>query len=113
VFEVAHSLLEFFEFSESAEGSLEDGLVAAEVDMLIEDAKAQALHALDRTFIWYFGLGNESKYCGLAGTVRTDQADVFAGVDLKTNGAQDLLRAVGFENLTKSKKHLRIVTRHR
>src|SRR5262249_4170296 len=51
------------------------------------------------------GAHDQTQQCRLARAVTANQTDMFSGIDLKSDAAQHLLRAVGFGHSCETEKH--------
>src|SRR5262249_3757537 len=76
-----------------------------EVDMLRQQTELQRARTCDLAAISRFVAGHQTKDRRLAGSVAAHKANVLARINLQRSATQDVLRAVGFENVCESKQH--------
>src|SRR5262245_9304127 len=73
--------------------------------MLSERAVTKAAQPLYGAVILGLGSRDQAQNGRLARPITTDQTDVFSGIDLKSDAAQHLLRAVRFGYVCEAKQH--------
>ena len=70
-----------------------------ELHVLSKQTEPHSACANDVAAIRRLLTADQPKYCGLAGPVATNEADVLAGIYLKRRSTEDILSAVRFVNV--------------
>jgi hypothetical protein len=107
VLELTHLLFKGDQPLEDAKRGIDHGRRATKVDVLGENTNAKSPDTLERPLVGALESHYQTENCCLAGAISANKADVFTGIDLKIYGAQNILRAVGFMNISEAKKHYR------
>src|SRR5499426_1497301 len=105
VLQVAHLRFERAQLLEDFERRVHHRLFAGKIDVLGERSVAEAAQALDLAVVGRLGAHDQTQQCRLARAVAADQTDVFSGIDLESDAAQHLLRAVGFGHSCETEQH--------
>jgi hypothetical protein len=96
---LVHLVLDALKFAEGRERRLVDGRARLEINMLFEQSEPDAACAHNVAAVGRLFACDEAEQSGLARAVATNKPDVLAGVDLQRRAAQNVLRAVRFENV--------------
>ena len=107
LFETAHLGFDIVDLFERRKRRGVDGFVRGEIDVLIEQAELEAVHLDHVARIGAFLAGDEAKNRRLAGTVTSDEADLFDRIHLKRNALEYLVAAVGFCRTSESLKSIK------
>jgi hypothetical protein len=105
VFQVAHLRFERAQLLENFERRVHHRLFAAKIDVLRQRPVAKPAQSLDLTVVGRLGAHDQTQQCRFARAVAANQTDVFSGIDLESDAAQHLLRAVGFGHSCETEQH--------
>src|SRR5262245_3728523 len=106
VFQVAHLRFERAQLLEDFERRVHHRLFAGKIDVLGQRSVAKAAQALDLAVVGRLGAHDQPQQRRLARAVAANQTDMFSGIDLKSDAAQHLLRAVGFGHSCETEQHI-------
>ena len=107
VLKLTHLLFKGDQPLKDAQCGIDHGCRATKVDVLGENTDAKSADTLKRPLVGTLKSHYQTENGCLAGAISAHKANVFTGIDLKIYGAQNILRAVGFMNISEAKKHYR------
>src|SRR5262245_49826525 len=105
MFQFAHLRFERAQRLEDFERGVNDRLLATKINLLSKRAVTKSAQSFDLAVVRSFGPHNQPKNGRLARAIAANQTNVFSGIDLKSDAAQHLLRAVGFGYFCETEKH--------